>query len=381
MLREKSNLPKYGTCWTGAIDHVEDGCRNLSEDSQSDMALHLTNCFLEMSGHDTYNCELNKKPNLRSICINDMSDRAFNVYTEFYTHVQNICWFLRGQIWYETITDNSFKVGKQLEESANNQKELIATQQQSVELQKKILMHETMLEEVLSDLYISTKAHQEIIQMMTRSLATFQTWVIGEVSWVDSIIFYFFIGISIYVFTSMKRSSNARLGLLALLFLNFLFERIICQTLLYEDSLSNSKLLYQDIYSYIWYSRYFFIILMISYFVYYCYKYKDIHRENNQYLQIIVNQNSKIFDLLQFWIRNNPAGNENFDVINEHSMFDLLKNTDNINHDESSSSTHSEIIKSKIRKNYITRTHSPLISISPNRYYLRNSKQNTPGLT
>ncbi|KAJ8953959.1 hypothetical protein NQ318_019202 [Aromia moschata] len=128
LIKERSTLPQYGTCWKSAVEHLDEGCRYLSEDTQSDIALHITNCFLEMSGHETYNCELDRKPNLRAICISSMSDRAFNVYTEFYTHTQNICWFLRGQIWHETIAENTIKVGKQLKVTAQNQESLLQAQ-------------------------------------------------------------------------------------------------------------------------------------------------------------------------------------------------------------------------------------------------------------
>lgn len=74
------------------------------------MALKLTNCFLDMSGHEEYHCESDRKQNLRKICISNMSDRAFNVYTEFYTHTQNICWFLRGQIWQEILVERTYEV-------------------------------------------------------------------------------------------------------------------------------------------------------------------------------------------------------------------------------------------------------------------------------
>ncbi|KAJ8926496.1 hypothetical protein NQ314_021098 [Rhamnusium bicolor] len=125
LLKEKGNLPRYGSCWKAAVEHLNEGCRYLSEDMQSDIALHITNCFLEMSGHETYNCELDKKPNLRAICINSMSDRAFNVYTEFYTHTQNICWFLRGQIWHETIADNTLKSWKTIRSNCSKSRRSI----------------------------------------------------------------------------------------------------------------------------------------------------------------------------------------------------------------------------------------------------------------
>jgi ABC-type multidrug transport system fused ATPase/permease subunit len=348
------------------------------------MALHITNCFLEMSGHETYNCELDKKPNLRGICISSMSDRAFNVYTEFYTHVQNICWFLRGQIWHETISESSFKVGKQLEVSAKNQEELLGVQKESMEVQRKILQHEKRLEEVLGDLYLSARAHQEVLSVLTRSVAKFQTWVIGEVSWLDSVIFYVVAVLFIFIFTSLKRTANARLPLLLLLFANFLVERFICFFFITEDSLIDTKLLYQDIYSYVWYSRDLFILSIILYLVYCSYNYKDIILENNKFLQSISKQNSKILEMLHSIINNNNNNEQNspksdtFSFVNESLYCNGFAKKLNIDLDESSTSTYTETIKG--RKTYVSRTHLPLNDRYGSRYNLRSSKQNTPEL-
>ncbi|RZC33513.1 hypothetical protein BDFB_010038 [Asbolus verrucosus] len=385
LLREKSNLPRYGTCWKGAIDHVEDGCKNLSEDTQSDMALHLANCFLEMSGHETYNCEFNKKPNLRGICINSMSDRAFNVYTEFYTHVQNICWFLRGQIWYETISENSFKVGRQLEVSARNQEELLEAQRESMEVQRKILKHEKLLEEVLEDLYVSTKAHQEVLRVLTKSVANFQTWVIGEVSWFDSVVFYVAAGLCVFILTSTKRTANARLPILILLFTNLTVERFICSILISEDSIFNTRMLYDDIYSSIWYCRYFFTFIIVVYLVYHSYYYTDLNMENNKFLQIIMRQNSKILDMLHSindHFRQSSPKSDAFHLINESLHSNGVPKMNDFDPNESGSSTYSETVKENFRgrRSYQSRPNFPVTEIRNGRYNLRNSKQNTPDL-
>ncbi|KAF7265696.1 hypothetical protein GWI33_020779 [Rhynchophorus ferrugineus] len=200
VIKERGTLPKYGPCWKAALDDLNEGCRYLSEDTQSDIAMRITNCFLEMSGHETYNCEHDKKENLRRICINSMTDRAFNVYTEFYTHTQNICWFLRGQIWHETIAENTLKVGKQLELSAKKQEDLIKIQKESIELQEKMMKQGRYLENVLKDVYVSTQSHKEIIEILSRSITNLQSWIVGEISWIDSIIFNVFAMFLIFMY-------------------------------------------------------------------------------------------------------------------------------------------------------------------------------------
>ncbi|KAK9701223.1 hypothetical protein QE152_g30763 [Popillia japonica] len=180
LLQERGNLPQYGNCWKSAIRHVNEGCRSLSEDTQAEISLQLTNCFLLMSGHDTYECELNKKPNLRAICINSMSDRAFNVYTEFYTHTQNICWFLRGQIWHETIAENTWKVGEQLHESAKNQEQILQSQRDSLELQEQLMKYSNALEKSMAKFYESSKDQQEILKIFSTSIKSKSTCYTSE---------------------------------------------------------------------------------------------------------------------------------------------------------------------------------------------------------
>lgn len=319
MIKERGALPKYGPCWKAALEHLNEGCRYLSEDTQSDIALHITNCFLEMSGHETYNCELDKKPNLRGICINSMSDRAFNVYTEFYTHTQNICWFLRGQIWHEKIAENTLKVGKQLEVSAEQQENLIKVQRESIELQEKMMKQGKYLEQVLDDVYVSTKAHQEILKILSQSVTSLQTWIIGEVSWIDSIIFNVFSLILIFILTSSRRTLSARLPLFFLLFLNLLTERLICSlyTKFQEDY--DTQNLYSNIYNFVWYSRYAFTFLGAVIIVYSIIIYKDILEYNVSLLSDIKKQNSKILFSLENLSNNKTTLNSsNISYISEN---------------------------------------------------------------
>ncbi|KAI4456873.1 protein gamete expressed 1 [Holotrichia oblita] len=255
LLQERGNLPQYGNCWKSAIRHVNEGCRSLSEDTQAEISLQLTNCFLLMSGHDTYECELNKKPNLRAICINSMSDRAFNVYTEFYTHTQNICWFLRGQIWHETIAENTWKVGEQLYESAKNQEQILQNQRDSLELQERLMKYSHVLEKNMAKFYESSKDQQEILKLFSTSISNLQSWLLGEISWFDTLVFYIVSSLFVIFFTSVPRTNAARLIMLTILTLNTFIERLVCY-LLTNQFPNDIKEIQADYYFYIWCSRY-----------------------------------------------------------------------------------------------------------------------------
>lgn len=317
MIREKSSLPTYGSCWKSAVESIDDGCRHLSEETQSDIALKLTNCFLEMSGHETYNCEQDRKPNIRSKCMQSMSDKAFNAYTEFYTHTQNICWFLRGQIWHETITTNTLKVGQQLKESAANQEELLAAQRESLSMQERILQHSKVLGNVLEELSVTTSAHQEILRVTTEAVANLQAFVVGETSWFNSLLYFSLVFISVFILTSVQRTSDARIPLFIGLLISFIGERSLTQFILKGSSEIDTNKLYNDLQFYIWILRYVYLLIVIVVLVLYAYYYKNMLIINYGLLNTIYKQNKSILGLLN--MQQNNHNNNTFDVINETS--------------------------------------------------------------
>ncbi|CAG9857729.1 unnamed protein product [Phyllotreta striolata] len=297
LLKEKSNLPLYGPCWTQGVQLLEQGCHSLGESLQSELALHFTNCFLRMSGHETYDCELDKKPNLRAICISNMSDRAFNVYAEFYTHVQNICSFLQGHVWHRLITENTVHVGLKLKETARNQEGLLKAQQESLELQEKVLRHGRILENVLDDLFVSFQTHKDVLGSLFETVSGLQEWIIGEMSWFDSIVFYIVSIVLVFVLTSSQRTSTARLLMFVLLIINFILERIICSVCVYFIEGDSFKM-HSSVNKYIWLVRYTFVVLTLVILVYYLVTWCDPFGRQVELLRVIQEQNRAILDIL-----------------------------------------------------------------------------------
>ncbi|XP_050502986.1 uncharacterized protein LOC126882222 [Diabrotica virgifera virgifera] len=295
LIQEKGNLPQYGTCWKSGIQYLERGCKLLTDEIQSEIALHFTNCFLSMSGHDTYNCGLDKKANVRAICINSMSDRAFNVYTEFYTHTQNICAFLQGHVWQEIIAENTILVGHQLKETAQNQEGLLAAQKESLKLQEKMLHHGKVLENILEDLF---RQHGDNLNVLLSTISNFQSWIVREMSWFDSVIFYTVSVVLSFICTSSSRTSASRLIIFFLQFLNFLSERIICSIYIFISDKDTSNL-YSKVYSYIWFSRYVFISISVFLLVYFAVNHKSYVQQQFEILLSIQKQNSNILKILQ----------------------------------------------------------------------------------
>ena len=60
-LNTRTPLVRYGECWKTAVRDLEAGCKKLTDDEQSFLALQFANCFLEKSGQQTYPCPRGKK--------------------------------------------------------------------------------------------------------------------------------------------------------------------------------------------------------------------------------------------------------------------------------------------------------------------------------
>lgn len=75
----------------------------------------------------------------------------------------------------------------------------------------------------------SAKDQKELLYEIFSYIRTFQSWILGEVSWFQSIIFYTVSCILCALFSSSKRTVDARVTLFTILSLNIVAERILVQ--------------------------------------------------------------------------------------------------------------------------------------------------------
>ena len=87
-----------------------------------------------------------------------MTAEAYNTYTEFFTHTQNICFFLQAQIWQDEtdntisrLADNSAHVAQQMEDSSLLQSDIIKKQNESIQNQELLLKHGNNLRQTLEE--------------------------------------------------------------------------------------------------------------------------------------------------------------------------------------------------------------------------------------
>ena len=82
LIQRDSQMPRFGNCWTKALESLKYGCKDLSEENQSRMALDFANCFLAQAGQKTYDCQASQDI---SDCLTGVDSNAFSAYTNFFT--------------------------------------------------------------------------------------------------------------------------------------------------------------------------------------------------------------------------------------------------------------------------------------------------------
>nr|XP_029729795.1 uncharacterized protein LOC115267081 [Aedes albopictus]XP_029729796.1 uncharacterized protein LOC115267081 [Aedes albopictus] len=303
-LEEKSQLPRYGECWLHALDHLRDGCRMLTDTIQVDLALHFTDCFLEMSGQEErLDCVSERTEALKRLCMSGMSDRAFAVYTEFFTQTQSMCFFLQSQRWQsetdrtiDRLSVRSREVSEQLEEAGEIQRTVLEHQKQGMRLQEEMLKvggnlartlngSQEMLDRLTVDLKNSTEGHQAVLKELFREFYLLHSWIVGRYAFVDRVIFYVcFIAVTM-IATSTKRTSRARSFLILNSVGSLLLELALSQLLLTLDEIQKNRLH--------WAVRKFSIISGFLLFGFHWYRYQD---ERDRILHEIQEQNRQIME-------------------------------------------------------------------------------------
>ncbi|XP_057324046.1 uncharacterized protein LOC130666794 [Microplitis mediator] len=301
LLKAKSNLPVHGPCWHEALKQLKTNCDKLNDHEHSILALRLANCFLEDSGHVTYDCYLSETESDRRKCINNMSDRAFGVYNEFYTHTTHMCFYLNHELWqietektFQNLYAASSKMTEQLVEASKMQGSMLESQKEGLKIQNELLVNGKELGTVIQtsadsvntmvlDFKESSRNQQALLNEIFSYMRAFQDWIVGEVSWFQSIVYYTIACIICALFSSSKRTADARITLFVLLSVNVTVERMLVQ---YNINVMSPEDKIQLAY-YTWGLRKIVLLLCMSILLYSYYSYRDEYMENHKVLRRI----------------------------------------------------------------------------------------------
>lgn len=330
VIQSNANLPHYGKCWTEAIRQIDATCTDLNEKTQAMLALQFTKCFMSMSGSERdLNSDLDACEDTE--CIGNMSERVFQAYTHFYTHTQNICFYLMHQVWHaETektihlLKSHSQSVSKQLELAGRLQINLLTQQREGLKLQQKLVQHGMNLSDVLIDSQSSLSRLTEQFRNSTveqgrqlgdlfQRLSQFHNWIVGEYTFVEQIMYYFVLLVVIMISTTAKRSENCRFFLFLLAVVNLFIESLFLKYLGADYFIEDIKIVLFDS---LWLIRKVFAGIMVTVYITMTVMFVDSQKLTLNLLQEIHKQNAEILDILKN-SKNGPIeelGDRNFHV-------------------------------------------------------------------
>nr|XP_015201874.1 PREDICTED: uncharacterized protein LOC107077304 isoform X1 [Lepisosteus oculatus] len=239
--------PRYGACWTRALERLRGGCRELTEDTQSRVALAFAHCHLRRSGRSFPECTGSSSV---EDCTRHMDAVAFGTYTEFFTHAHSICYFLQSERWQHQaentihrLTESSAGIADQLAATQRLAEGLAEAQGAAMRSQEAILRNGELLKQTLRD---SAQGVQEVFEEMRGSaqeqrlafseifnrVAFLQTYLLSESHTLWSLLYNLGALGAAFLLTSARRTSGARLLLFGLVAVNVYLERVICRALL-----------------------------------------------------------------------------------------------------------------------------------------------------
>lgn len=247
-LAEIENTAEYSPCWSKALEALHVSCRSMSDDDQRRLALSFANCHFQSSHRSSYPCP-SEKNIADCTSSSSMGDAAFQVYTEFFTHTSNICFFVQSQLWQEKtegtinrLSDASVMAVDKLEESLEYHRKLEEKQNLAIKNQGDILDQDAKIAESLTNTRSNmneafqemyTKAESQKL-ILDETLGTLKSGF-GSIQWILSSILGeiitletagFFI-ITMVVITLLPQFGTSRLWLIATLLLYAILEGLI----------------------------------------------------------------------------------------------------------------------------------------------------------
>merc|ERR1719470_712901 len=332
-------------------------CSHLSDTTQARLALQFINCFLAQAGQKEYPC--NEEEEI-AICLEDVDNNAFTAYSNFYTHTQNMCYFIKSQEWQEIqdntihrLSSSSAKVARAMEESQHIQKEIALAQQDSLQYQRQLAEKGSFLsqaietskgnvKDMLEEFRSSTNEQKNLIFEVFDRVSRLQNLVVSEVSWLYTVVFYSACLLIIYLVTATKRTADSRLWMFFILTANFGLERLVITWSLPEEGDSVAIDISQVVSERIWMVRNMAIFISFVVLANMAIRFKDLNLINNSLLEEIKRQNLDLkmsmenFQAVSKSSQDTPRGHEGVDTLDSHftPLSDMLAEDTGFNGDE-----------------------------------------------
>lgn len=318
-LQNVTTIPKYGSCWTKAVEQLPQTCNKLTEETQANLALQFTHCFMAMTtdsiDSDAQFCQIGDRQ-----CIQALPERIFQVFTTFYAHTQSICFYLMSQIWHDeteqtidSLRIHSKSVSQKLEFAGRLQANMLEQQREGLKLQRHLIEHGLNLSNALSEsrqtLFVltsefrnSTIEHTRLLGELFGRLRLLHNWFVGEYAFVNQILYYIGCIALILLLTTSERSSAARFILFGCTGFKIFVEYLLTTIwFLYKNDNNDSGNddINTNLFYYVWCMRKCFAVAMIVIYVRIIWMYIDRDTIKMNTLIRITKQNEEILELLK----------------------------------------------------------------------------------
>ncbi|XP_037522494.1 uncharacterized protein LOC119399729 [Rhipicephalus sanguineus] len=280
-----AKIPEYGVCWSDAVARLERGCDELTEELQGRLALAFTSCFLEKMGKPPIRCRESQPLSLCPALAEFLEKPLATSYTQFFTHTQVICAFLRSRKWQvdaaRTISElgaTSVRATAELRRAAETQAQLARRQQQMFDKTEH-------LRQELANAHSTLREHREMLDTSLLRLSYVQAFFVDQFATLHSLGYYALAAVLSFLMTTSKRTAGARPWLLMLFLVNLLIERAIVKWAS-QDTIDRAAPLAPDspLGTHISLSRRLICLVALCMYLYQLYSFRDLAAVNNQLL-------------------------------------------------------------------------------------------------
>ncbi|PSN52581.1 hypothetical protein C0J52_13083 [Blattella germanica] len=186
------------------------------------------------------------------------------------------------------------------------------------------------LHEIMQEFRTSTIEQKRLLFEVFDRLASLQAWAVGEISWLDTIVFYISCIIISYFITATPRTHEARIWIFITVTVNAILERSIV-TYLLQDNADHIDLVNDNLNWWIWMCRKLMVTVCVLWIGIAFYTYLDYNVVNHELLLTIQKQNMEVINYFEKWrssvslnfngtskLENSVALNENVNSLEEN---------------------------------------------------------------
>ena len=315
-------------CMKEAFSQLNATCANLNDTLVSYLALRFTICHYQSTQRELPQQCIGAipTPDSTTICTNSLTENAFIIYTQFYTHTRASCYFLEAKLWQERTERTIHRLGDVAVESADKIERSLSNSDELIRGQNILQIKASELTEKHDTLHSKIDQNQDKMDQLSRTITDYYTMiteilsalshssarvehlvnlVLGETQQVSSFLFYFAITVITFVFTVPSRTNGARLRMVSVIVIHFLLER-----LLFTVTYSFSPAFHSLFTGITYYTRFFIVLLSLFLLMHTGYNYRDYEallsainskldqemRENEKFREDIQNSSTSLHD-------------------------------------------------------------------------------------